>query len=223
MYNDFVEDPSAPAFSSISAADAKALLAIPRAKSYADKSIEKTFVGLSKSHYAKHVQPSMECAQRCGNMYTASLYGGLASLLSTVTPEVLKGKRIAMFAFGSGCASSYWGITVKGDTSEIRSKLDLMARLEAMKVVPCEEFVEALKVRILPAFDRRILMVSPPCRSVNKITTRHLIHQQDRLTMSGLGAIIWSQLMKSSDANTRFPLHNFGTCVSYLQFVPFVA
>jgi hydroxymethylglutaryl-CoA synthase len=102
---------------------------------------------LSKPHYAKHVEPSMECAQRCGNMYTASLYGGLASLLSTVTPEVLKGKRIAMFAFGSGCASSYWGITVKGDTSEIRSKMDLMARLNAMKVVPCDDFVEALKVR----------------------------------------------------------------------------
>jgi hydroxymethylglutaryl-CoA synthase len=152
MYNDFVEDPSAPLYSSISAADAETLLAVPRAKSYTDKSIEKTFVALSKPHYAKHVEPSMECAQRCGNMYTASLYGGLASLLSTVTPEVLKGKRIAMFAFGSGCASSYWGITVKGDTSEIRSKMDLMARLNAMKVVPCEDFVEALKVRVFLKF-----------------------------------------------------------------------
>jgi len=44
------------------------------------------FVGLSKGHYKKHVEPSMQCAQRCGNMYTASLYGSLASLLSTVEP-----------------------------------------------------------------------------------------------------------------------------------------
>lgn len=147
MYNDFIEDPSAPAFSSLNSTDAEALLAVPRAKSYTDKNIEKTFVGLSKSHYAKHVEPSMKCAQRCGNMYTASLYGGLASLLSTV--ENLQGKRIAMFAFGSGCASSYWAINVKGDTTEIRTKLDLLARLEAMKVVPCEDFVEALKVNSL--------------------------------------------------------------------------
>jgi hydroxymethylglutaryl-CoA synthase len=148
LYNDFVENPSAPEFSSVSAADAEALLAVPRAKSYTDKNIEKTFVALSKPHYAKHVEPSMQCAQRCGNMYTASLYGGLASLLSTVTPENLQGKRIAMFAFGSGCASSYWAINVKGDTTEIKNKMDLLARLESIKVVPCEEFVEALKVII---------------------------------------------------------------------------
>jgi hydroxymethylglutaryl-CoA synthase len=146
MYNDFVENPSAPEFSSIPTADSESFLAVPRQKSYTDKTIEKTFISLSKSHYAKHVEPSMKCAQRCGNMYTASLYGGLASLLSTVPPETLLGKHIAMFAFGSGCASSYWGIKVKGDTTEIQTKLDLLARLESIKVVPCEDFVAALKV-----------------------------------------------------------------------------
>ncbi|KAG8835571.1 hypothetical protein FRC17_002491 [Serendipita sp. 399] len=145
MYNDFVANPSAAQFANVENADA--ILAVPHQKSYSDKTIEKTFMGLSKTHYAKHVEPSMQCAQRCGNMYTASLYGGLASLLSTVAPETLQGKRIAMFAFGSGCASSYWAIKVKGDTTEIREKMDLLARLDAMKVVPCEEFVGALKIR----------------------------------------------------------------------------
>jgi hydroxymethylglutaryl-CoA synthase len=147
MYNDFLENPSAPEFSSISA-ESEALLAVSKEKSYSDKGIEKTFVGLSKSHYAKHVEPSMKCAQRCGNMYTASLYGGLASLVATVSPDTLRGKRIAMFAFGSGCASSYWAIKVKGDTTEIQTKMDLLARLDAMKVVPPSEFVEALEVSI---------------------------------------------------------------------------
>jgi len=152
MYNDFVANPSAPEYASIPAEEAQALLALTPAKSLTDKTLEKTFVSLSKGHYKKHVEPSMECAQRCGNMYTASLYGGLASLLSTVEPADIKGKRIAMFAFGSGCAASYWAITVKGDTSEIRTKLDLLNRLASMKVVPCEEFVEALKVRaVTPA------------------------------------------------------------------------
>ncbi|KAG8759323.1 hypothetical protein FRC14_006163 [Serendipita sp. 396] len=145
MYNDFVANPSAPQFASVE--NPEAILSVPNQKSYSDKIIEKTFMALSKPHYAKHVQPSMECAQRCGNMYTASLYGGLASLLATVPPETLQGKRIAMFAFGSGCASSYWAIKVKGDTQEIREKMDLMARLDAMKVVPCDEFVGALKIR----------------------------------------------------------------------------
>jgi len=147
MYNDFVANPSAPDYASIPAEEAQALLALTHAKSLTDKTLEKTFVALSKNHYKKHVEPSMECAQRCGNMYTASLYGGLASLLSTVAPADIKGKRIAMFAFGSGCAASYWGIKVKGDTTEIRSKMDLLNRLASIKVVPCEEFVDALKVR----------------------------------------------------------------------------
>jgi hydroxymethylglutaryl-CoA synthase len=140
-----------PEYASIPADDAQALLALTPAKSLTDKTLEKTFVALSKNHYKKHVEPSMQCAQRCGNMYTASLYGGLASLLSTVTPADIKGKRIAMFAFGSGCAASYWGIKVKGDTTEIRTKMDLLNRLASMKVVPCEEFVDALKVWLFRA------------------------------------------------------------------------
>ena len=103
-------------------------------------------MALGKEDYAERVTPSMRCAARCGNMYTASLYGGLASLLSTVEPQQIKGKRISMFGFGSGCASSFFTLRVKGDTSEIREKLDLINRLESMKVVPCQEFVDALAV-----------------------------------------------------------------------------
>lgn len=113
-----------------------------------DKAIEKTFMALGKDDYAKRVTPSMRCAARCGNMYTASLYGGLSSVLSVVEPQQLLGKRISMYAFGSGCASSFFTLRVKGDTSEIREKLDLINRLESMKVVPCQEFVDSLTVSI---------------------------------------------------------------------------
>ncbi len=80
-------------------------------------------------------------------MYTGSLYGGLASLVSSVDPAEFKGKRISLFAYGSGLASSFFTIKVKGDTSEIKEKLDLVNRLAAMKVVPCQEYVDSLKLR----------------------------------------------------------------------------
>ena len=80
-------------------------------------------------------------------MYTASLYGGLASLVASVEPEELKDRRISMFAYGSGIASSFFTIRVKGDTTLIREKLDLVNRLASMKVVPCQEYVDSLKVR----------------------------------------------------------------------------
>lgn len=148
MYNDFIENPTALEYASLTPPESAAFLALPKETSYADKSLEKAFIALSKPHYAAHVEPSMKCAKRCGNMYTGSLYGGLASLLSTVPPDRLLGKRIAMFAFGGGCAASYWGITVKGDISHISAKIDLLARLNVMRVATCEEFVHALKVYI---------------------------------------------------------------------------
>lgn len=113
----------------------------------------------AKESYKAAVDPGMRCAKRCGNMYTGSIFGGLASLLSTKAPEELKDKKISMFAYGSGCAASFYSIQVRGDTSEIREKLDLLARLQSMKVVPCEDYVEAMKVRIkVPASSDRELM-----------------------------------------------------------------
>jgi len=91
---------------------------------------------------------SCRCGARSGgNTYAASLYSGLASLLSTVEPADIKGKQIAMLLFGSGCAMTYWSITVEGDTTEIRTRLDLLNCLASMRVVLWEEFVEALKGR----------------------------------------------------------------------------
>lgn len=142
LFMDYLSNPSKSAFANVDSS----FLDIPYPKTLGSKEVEKAFMGLSKADYAARVSPSMRCAARCGNMYTASLYGGLASLLSTVEPETLRGKRISMFAFGSGCASTFWTMRVKGDTSEIREKMDLLRRLESMDVVSCDEYTKGLQV-----------------------------------------------------------------------------
>lgn len=141
-----MSNPSKPVFANVP--DADATRATPYEKTLTDKNIEKTFVGLAKSIYATSVSPTMACAKRCGNMYTGSLYGGLASLLSSVPADQLVGKRVSMFAYGSGCAASFYSIRIKGSPKEIAEKMDLLARLKAMKVVPVEEYVSAMTVRI---------------------------------------------------------------------------
>ncbi|OBZ73995.1 Hydroxymethylglutaryl-CoA synthase A [Grifola frondosa] len=143
VYNDFLVNPNAPKYASVP--DREALLAQPYKATLTDKTLEKTFMAIAKAEFDATVEKSMKCARRCGNMYTASLYGGLASLLSS-EPAELHGKRISMFAFGSGLASSFFTIKVKGDTTEIREKMDLVNRLASMKVVPCQEYVDALTV-----------------------------------------------------------------------------
>lgn len=147
-YNDFISNPTAPRFADVP--DAEKFLAATHASSLTDKNVEKTFIAAGKASFAKRVDPGMACSRRLGNMYTASLYGCLASLLSAVEPAELKGKRVSLFAFGSGCAASFFTLRVKGDTTEIKEKMDLLNRLASMKVVPCQEFVDALAVRRYP-------------------------------------------------------------------------
>ncbi|KAF7356465.1 3-hydroxy-3-methylglutaryl coenzyme A synthase [Mycena venus] len=147
LYNDFRAAPSAPQFAGIPEAEREAFLAATQKASLTDKNVEKTFVAAGKKSFAAKVDPTMACSRRLGNMYTASLYGCLASLLSTVPSAELLGKRASMYAFGSGCAGSFWTLRIKGDTSEIAEKMDLLNRLKKMKVVPCQEFVDALELR----------------------------------------------------------------------------
>ena len=148
LYNDFLASPSDAQFANIPSPDA--LLSMPYAATLADKTLEKTFIGAAKVSFAKKVGPAMACSRRLGNMYTASLYGCLASLIATVEPAQLKGKRVSLFAFGSGCAASFFTLRVKGNTGEIREKMDLLDRLASMKVVPCQDFVDALAVSLTP-------------------------------------------------------------------------
>lgn len=145
FFSDFVANPKAPRFANVPEPDA--LLDMSHAASLTDKNVEKVFVGASKASFAQKTDPGMACSRRLGNMYTASLYGCLASLLASVEPETLLNKRVSLFSFGSGCASSFWTLRVKGDASEIKQKMDLLDRLAQMKVVPCQDFVDALAVR----------------------------------------------------------------------------
>lgn len=147
VFNDFLSAPNAPHFASIP--NPESFLSASHAASLTDKNVEKTFIAAGKASFAQKVAPSMACSKRLGNTYTASLYGCLASLLSTVEPAQLKGKRVSLFAFGSGCASSFFTLRIKGDTTEIRDKMDLINRLAKMKVVPCQEFIDALAVSLL--------------------------------------------------------------------------
>lgn len=78
----------------------------------------------------------------CGNMYTASVYGSLCALLSNVSADDLQGRRIALFSYGSGLASSLFSIKVNGDISKMVTNLDLHKRLEARRTVEPEVYDE---------------------------------------------------------------------------------
>lgn len=110
--------------------------------SYFDKNVENELMKFSKPLFEKMTQPSLLLASRVGNMYTASVYSCLVSYLINTPEEELPGKRIGIFSYGSGLASSMYSITVKGgaelkklisNVQYVQKKLD-----ERQEVTPAE-------------------------------------------------------------------------------------
>ncbi|KAI5475761.1 hypothetical protein MNV49_000890 [Pseudohyphozyma bogoriensis] len=142
-YNDYLSNPTAPQFADIPAS----LGELDRANTLLNKDVEKAFMAHTKESFKTKVGPSTLTSKKLGNMYAASVYGSLASLLDTVDSDELQGKRIALYSYGSGLAATMFTARVKGSTKEIKEKLQLKERLDKMEVRSCEEYVAALKLR----------------------------------------------------------------------------
>jgi hydroxymethylglutaryl-CoA synthase len=136
LYNDYVANPSHPAFAEV----APELRDLDYKTSLTDKVVEKTFMALTKKRFNERVQPSIQVPTMCGNMYCASVYGGLVSLIVNGTFDTAQPKRVALFSYGSGLASSMLSLKVVGDVSDIVKKLDLHARLDARRTVAPEVY-----------------------------------------------------------------------------------
>jgi hydroxymethylglutaryl-CoA synthase len=143
LYNDYLADPENPIFKDVPAE----IKSLTYEQSITDKTIEKTFVALSKKRFAQRVQPSVEVPTQCGNMYCASVYSSLVSLISNVSSADLQGKRVTIFSYGSGLASSMFSLKVKGSVEEMAGKVDLHTRLNARNIVAPEVYDEKCNLR----------------------------------------------------------------------------
>lgn len=120
---------------------------------YFDRDVEKVFMDLSKETFEKKTKPSLMIANQVGNMYTPSVYGGLASLLIKKTPAELAGKRIGLFSYGSGLASSMYSITITKDSTPNSKLVKLMNNLSRVTEmldkrtnVSPQEFTEIMEI-----------------------------------------------------------------------------
>jgi hydroxymethylglutaryl-CoA synthase len=153
LYNDYLSDPSHPLFADVPAE----LRDIEYQASLTDKLVEKTFMGLTKKRFAERVQPAVQVPTLCGNMYCGSVWGGLVSLICNVAPKSLLGKRIGVFSYGSGLASSLLSLKVVGDVSDMVEKVDLHRRLEARKTVEPKVYDEVCGTVLPPPLLRVVL------------------------------------------------------------------
>ncbi|KXG51316.1 Thiolase-like, subgroup [Penicillium griseofulvum] len=155
---------------------------IEQSVSLTDKGVEKTCIGLTKERFLERVQPSITVSTNCGNMYTASVYSGLVSLLSNVCSKELQNKRIGMFSYGGGLASTLCSFRVKGDTSLIAEQVRLNERLESRTAVSPEFYNEMCNLRE-KAYQRKSYT---PEGSVDSLapSTYYLVHVDEMFRRS---------------------------------------
>ncbi|RDA94785.1 hypothetical protein CP533_4227 [Ophiocordyceps camponoti-saundersi (nom. inval.)] len=125
LYHDYLANPDAAIFSDVP----RYMRSMSYESSLTDKQVERTFMTLSEDRFRSRVQPSLQVATQCGNMYCASVWAGLASLTSASNSEDLRGKRVGLFSYGSGLTSTFMSFRIRKSVAEISEALELDSRL----------------------------------------------------------------------------------------------
>ncbi len=92
-----------------------------------------------ETSFANQVQASLSVCSRVGNVYTGSLYMGLAGLLET-DAACLAGARIGMFSYGSGCTSEFFSGTVSPRATARIATAEIGAQLAARTRITIDEY-----------------------------------------------------------------------------------
>lgn len=86
------------------------------------------------------VEPGLLGAREVGNIYTGSVYMGLVSIMETERKKI-RGKRVGVFSYGSGCGSEFFLCHFKKGIEKIIDKIQFKEQLERRKRITFEEYV----------------------------------------------------------------------------------
>ena len=96
---------------------------------------------LYEESFRTKVEPGLLGAREVGNIYTGSVYMGLASLLETERDRV-DGKRVGVFSYGSGCGAEFFLCQFKSGLSEIIRGMRFQEQLDRRKAITFEQYVQ---------------------------------------------------------------------------------
>jgi hydroxymethylglutaryl-CoA synthase len=93
------------------------------------------------------VEPSLVACSRIGNIYTGSLYLALAGLLDRDAAR-LRGQRVGLFSYGSGCTSEFFSGSVGPRVVERVRALDLAGVLAARERIDFGEYERIMALNV---------------------------------------------------------------------------
>lgn len=110
-----------------------------------DKEKEKVLMQESYDGYTSQTFSSLFLSTNVGNMYCASLYAGLISIICNPNIEFMNDEgsnnnRIGMFSYGSGLASCFFSIRINGSLEHIRNNISLSSILSTRIEIDPEDF-----------------------------------------------------------------------------------
>jgi len=157
-FNDYLENPST--FPNISSTYRE----LPEEQTYNNVELDKAFLNESKDYFANLSQPTLFLSKELGNMYCASLYAGLLSLLSDKSTDFMN-KRILMYSYGSGLSSAMFSIVVKSSITNIQENTNVHNRIANRIAIPPIEFTKIL--------ENREKMIKDPHYQLSELNTMH--------------------------------------------------
>lgn len=89
--------------------------------------------------FTAQVAPSLALCAQVGNIYTGSLYLGVAGLLHTQAPALI-GQRIGLFSYGSGCTSEFFSAVVARRAAEQIAAAQISELLAARERISIAEY-----------------------------------------------------------------------------------
>jgi|EP01046_Picozoa_sp_COSAG06_P009054 3-hydroxy-3-methylglutaryl CoA synthase len=89
-----------------------------------------------RCRYEKKGGPAARLTKRIGSTYTASVFVNLYSLLCSIPAPEMKGKRVSVFSYGSGSASTMYHLEVKGEVKMDRTVFDRLSARQNITVRP---------------------------------------------------------------------------------------
>ncbi len=96
--------------------------------------------------FKKRVEPSLKYCIQVGNVYSATLYLALASLIDNALIDTPR--RIGMFSYGSGCCSEFFSGIVTPVSKRIIAKMDMPEHLRDRYALTMEEYDRLLDLNM---------------------------------------------------------------------------
>lgn len=90
--------------------------------------------------FAQKVSPSINFPARVGNLYSASVYSALSSLIVNI--ELDAKKRVGIFSYGSGCSSEFYSGFITPSSKEALLKLKIDEHLKERAMLTIEQYDE---------------------------------------------------------------------------------